>query len=378
MAGKTPRNLPYSDGFDLRHRLKLTQEGKDEDLWYVTHFSISSKHDVFAAGGPQGSIKLFKMDTLLYCGDFKAHEKKITGLEFCHINDHCFWTSSADSTLRYWDTRKSFNTAVYRILSSNNCPFTACGLNCSDEIVAAATEPYGEDVCLYLWDTRQFNAERLLQRNTGLFTDCHNCEITQIEFNPVKTHQMASGSLDGLICLLDVSKGSEDDCLESVLNTGSSVSQIGFYGQTFNNLHCLTHIETLQLWNIAESTMITDFKNPREENGSGEEMSYFIDCAYHPLKDELFFVGGTQSGRLHVFHVKDSELGPVCPLMGGHTAIVRCLAFDSKSETLLTGGEDSIISCWKPKDAESSKTGKAVSGALERLKVRSSKPYDKT
>ena len=28
---------------------------------------------------------------------------------------------------------------------------------------------------------------------------------------------------DGLICLFDVSKGSEDDCLESVLNTGSSV-----------------------------------------------------------------------------------------------------------------------------------------------------------
>ena len=28
---------------------------------------------------------------------------------------------------------------------------------------------------------------------------------------------------DGLICLFDVSKGSEDDALDSVLNTGSSV-----------------------------------------------------------------------------------------------------------------------------------------------------------
>ena len=36
-------------------------------------------------------------------------------------------------------------------LGPNNCSFSACGLNCSDEIVAAATEPYGEDVCLYLW-----------------------------------------------------------------------------------------------------------------------------------------------------------------------------------------------------------------------------------
>ena len=33
----------------------------------------------------------------------------------------------------------------------NNCPFSACGLNYSDEIIAASTDPYGEDVCLYLW-----------------------------------------------------------------------------------------------------------------------------------------------------------------------------------------------------------------------------------
>ncbi|XP_068691830.1 WD repeat-containing protein 89-like [Montipora foliosa] len=374
----TTTNKPFSGGFDLRHRLKLSQEGKDDDLWYVTHLSISPKQDIFAAGGPQGSIKLFKMDTLLYCGDFKAHEKKITGLEFCHNNEHCFWTTSADSTLNYWDTRKTFKSPIYRILSSNNCPFTACGLNCSDETVAAATEPYGEDVCLYLWDTRQLNAQKLVQRNVGLFTDCHNREITQITFNPLQTHQMASGSLDGLICLFDVSKGTEDDCLDSVLNTGSSVSQIGFYGPTFNNLYCLTHIETLQLWNIPESTMTTEFTNPREENGSGEELNYFIDCAYHQMKDQLFFIGGTHSGRLHVFHVKDSELETVCPLMGGHTAIVRCLEFDQKTETILTGGEDSIISCWKPKEAESTKLGKVVSGAVAKLKVHGNKPYEKT
>jgi len=36
-------------------------------------------------------------------------------------------------------------------IGPNNCSFSSCGLNCNDEIVAAATEPYGEDVCLYLW-----------------------------------------------------------------------------------------------------------------------------------------------------------------------------------------------------------------------------------
>jgi len=188
---------------------------------------------------------------------------------------------------------------------------------------------------------------------------------------------MASGSTDGLICLFDVSKGSEDDCLESVLNTGSSVGQIGYYGQTFTCLYCLTHIETLQLWDIPKATMTTEFKNPREENGSGDRLDYFINCLYHPVKDQLFFIGGTQSGRLHMFHVKDSELETVCPLMGGHTAIVRCLEWDHKTETLLTGGEDSIISCWKPKEAQLSKPGKVLSGALDKLKVHGNKPYEK-
>ena len=31
---------PFPGGFDLRHRLKLTQEGLEEDLWYVTQLSI--------------------------------------------------------------------------------------------------------------------------------------------------------------------------------------------------------------------------------------------------------------------------------------------------------------------------------------------------
>lgn len=368
---------PFPSGFGLRHRLKLTQEAKDDYLWY-THLSVCSNQDVFAAGGLQGSVKLLKMDSLLYCGDFKAHGGRITGLEFCRSNAHCFWTSSSDTALSYWDSRKGFKAPIHRILSTNNCPFTACGLNCSDEIVAAATEPFGEDVCLYLWDTRQLNTQMLQKSYMEVFTDSHNGEVTQVKFSPTKTHEMVSGSTDGLICLFDVSKGSEDDCLESVLNTGSSVSQIGYYGQTSSNIYCLTHIETLQLWCIPEATMTTEFKNPREENGSGEQLNYFIDCMYHPVKDQLYFVGGTHSGRLQVFHVKDSELETVCPLMGGHTAVVRCLEWDHKSEILLTSGEDSIISCWKPKEAEKGKPGKvkALSSGVNKLKVHGNKPYE--
>ncbi|CAH3029289.1 unnamed protein product [Porites evermanni] len=376
MVSLDSHNSHFSGGFDLRYRLKITQEGKEEDLWYITHLSISPKQDVFAAGGPQGSIKLFQMDTLLYCGDFQAHNGRITGLNFCRMNQHCFWTTSSDTAVSFWDTREGYRTPVYRILSPNNCPFSACGLNCSDEIIAAATDPYGEDVCLYLWDTRKLG-NKMLQSYMEVFTDSHNGEITQIQFSPLQTHQMASGSTDGLICLFDIRKGSEDDCLDSVLNTCSSVSQLGYFGPSYSSLYCVTHIETLQLWDVPETTMTTEFKNPREENGTADRLDYFIDGIYHPLKNQLFFVGGTHSGRLHMFHEKDSKLESACPLMGGHTAIVRCLQWDHISETILTGGEDSIISCWKSKEAQSEKPGKATSCFADNLKLHGNKPYNK-
>ena len=34
--------------------------------------------------------------------------------------------------------------------------------------------------------------------------------------------------------------------------------------------------------------------------------------------------------RWKMCHVKDSKLETVCPLMGGHTATVRCLQWDYK------------------------------------------------
>ena len=45
----------------------------------------------------------------------------------------------------------------------------------------------------------------------------------QLMFTPHILMNVLNHLQDGLICLFDVSKGSEEDCLDSVLNTGSSV-----------------------------------------------------------------------------------------------------------------------------------------------------------
>ena len=40
MVSVNPQNLPFPGGVDLHHRLKLTQDAKEDDLWYITHLSI--------------------------------------------------------------------------------------------------------------------------------------------------------------------------------------------------------------------------------------------------------------------------------------------------------------------------------------------------
>ena len=43
------------------------------------------------------------------------------------------------------------------------------------------------------------------------------------------------------------------------------------------------------------------------------------------------------SGRLHLCQVTDSKLETVCPLMGGHTATVRCLQWDHNVSVFVQG-----------------------------------------
>ncbi|KAI8015779.1 WD repeat-containing protein GTS1 [Camellia lanceoleosa] len=57
------------------------------------------------------------------------------------------------------------------------------------------------------------------------------------------------GYVDGLICLFDTSASINDnDHLESVINVGTSIGKVGFFGEASQKLWCLTHIETLSVW----------------------------------------------------------------------------------------------------------------------------------
>jgi WD40 repeat protein len=115
--------------------------------------------------------------------------------------------------------------------------------------VAAGTDLVGHEAHVDLWDMRFSGPGTLL----GSLTDSFGDDVTQVVFHPSLPHVLITGSTDGLVCAFDTPNMSdEDEALTTVMNTESSVSKIGFYGPSWENVFALTHIETALAWEWAE------------------------------------------------------------------------------------------------------------------------------
>ncbi|RUP52008.1 LOW QUALITY PROTEIN: hypothetical protein BC936DRAFT_143594, partial [Jimgerdemannia flammicorona] len=88
------------------------------------------------------------------------------------------------------------------------------------------------------------------------FVESHSEDVTQIHFHPAKSHTLLSASVDGLVCIYDVTLFDEDEALVAVVNSGSSVSKAGFFGPDAEYLYCLTHIETFSLHTATENMVL--------------------------------------------------------------------------------------------------------------------------
>lgn len=95
----------------------------------------------------------------------------------------------------------------------------------------------------------------------GGYWESHDDDITQVKFHPSLPDSLATGSTDGLINIFDISNTNEDDALQTSLNTESSVHVINWHKNVFgnDNISCLTHTNDFQLYDVAESEIITSY-----------------------------------------------------------------------------------------------------------------------
>jgi len=258
-----------------------------------------------------------------------AHSQPVEDIQFSKQNSDYLLSCSRDGTVAVWDTRANAKATIFS--AGPEAELWSFSLNSSGTVLAA-----GSEAIIYFWDIRS-------NKSLAKFEDSHTESVTSVKFHPIIDTQIISASVDGLICLYDITRPNEDDALVSVLNPDESISTVGFFGPNFEFLYCITHTEQLSLWSLQKEEQIKLFPDTRQLNGQ-MRADYLLGCNY-TAQQQLFLLSGLNSGEILIHEIgQDGLLHPRFYLPFGHNTVVR--AFDWGPNSMVTAGEDSKICLW--------------------------------
>ncbi|KAK6120211.1 hypothetical protein DH2020_046117 [Rehmannia glutinosa] len=317
-------------------------------------FQIVRKDDwtSMAVSLSTNAVKLYSPLTGQYLGECRGHSSTINQISFAGPSaPHVLYSCSSDCTLRAWDSR-SFKQVSCINTGPSQEVFSFSFGGPDDNLLAAGCKSQ-----ILFWDWRTM-------KQTACLEESHTEDVTQVHFVPGHPSKLVSASVDGLMCLFDTSGDiNDDDHLMSVFNVGSSIGKVGFFGEANQKLWCLTHIETLSVWDWNDARTEANFEDARalaSDSWTLDHVDYFVDCHYSTEEDRLWVIGGTNAGTFGYFPVKYGTLNtigsPEAVFQGGHTGIVRSVlpmssipGRISKSHGGIfgwTGGEDGRMCCW--------------------------------
>jgi len=343
----------------------------DEDIvnehHYVFECDINSDGGTIGLSLSNNNINLYSAETYKQCQVLAAHSQQISHIRFSALQPNTLFSSSSDGTLKIWDTRSSSEAAVIQI-SQEIFDFD---VGYDETLVAVGLE-----------ESIQFHDIRS-NKKLGQYSDSHSDSVTQVHFNPLKPHILATSSEDGLVCVYDTSASAEDEALVSVMNADCSVRQIGFFGNEYAGLYCLTGTETMNLWHWEGAQRIVSFENIKEScQNFGADINYLIGCSYFLDQDELILFAGSWNGSGCGIRVTPTTMEPATQFIEGHESVIRCYCL--RNNKLWTGGEDSRLCCWdmlneNPSMIRSSKLDEKKSYCAGKKKstveMRQFKPY---
>lgn len=237
----------------------------------------------------------------------------------------------------------------------------------------------------------------------GSYRDSHHDAVTKVKFHPQQSSMLCSGGEDGLICCFDTTQPTEELALQSVLNVGAPVRQMGFCcdhnnctataldNSSSGSLYCLTGNETASLWDINTATCLQDFggtqfrevlthqtsqlQQRQQQPSSAAEatatsstnktvssvpIQYLVDAYWDAPRRELLLCAGNSEGDAALFVCRDGATWQLQnTLVGGHRGVVRAWrpmppqmgsgfvgGVTAPVTTIVTVGEDARLCEW--------------------------------
>ncbi|KAF8477098.1 WD40-repeat-containing domain protein [Kalaharituber pfeilii] len=376
-----------------------------------------------AAISSTNSLHVFNAETLQVVTTIpNIHPEGVTCLKA--VNSSVLATCGRDGMVKFWDTRNGGKENVK--LMSRGKPFLSLAVSESYNAVAAGEELADHTAGVIIWDIRNSTVSRH-------FTESHNDDVSELQFDPASCSLLLSGSTDGLVNVYDLQQSAkvgvkdatdDDEALFQVINHGSSIHRAAFLRTAASrpqemDIYALSHDETLTVYALTDPNTLsetTDRNTDEEEEKSvWGDVRQKLECEYAMnLLPNATGGGGTlvvgshkkQWVELMPFHNDwsgkaekkrasgwqiDTERG--IRLAGGHgEEVARCIYITEERSTVYTGGEDGLIKVWKrgagvpvskpepmtvavPEEKEEKETKNMVEKIKKKHRKHRAKPY---
>lgn len=90
------------------------------------------------------------------------------------------------------------------------------------------------------------------------FNETHSDEVTSLRFDQNKPSILMSSSLDGMVCLFDLSKESEEEATDTVVRLEQPVNNCKFLGNDFSTAFAQTTVQTICLLSLENAKMVKE------------------------------------------------------------------------------------------------------------------------
>ena len=320
-----------------------------------------------------------------------AHSGPITDL--CHTTNEgsVLVTSGQDGYVRLFDLRQSAAAAtnnsspskgLSKAVAEMQLPRKEEALSVSIGYGGALAAVGGSRGLVHFFDLRSLGASDSSSSTCspnllGTYEDAHTEEVTKVRFQPtpdlsgVTTNTLVTASEDGLVCTFDTSKPNEEEALSSVLNVGTPLRDVGFFGPNGEGLYCLTGSETMSVWHHDSAQRICEFGDVRLQLGSsaGMNIDYLVACNWDG--NALSLLAGNSDGGAAIYRVDAGSIALVHTLVGGHKGCVRGFVV-GRQRHWITGGEDARLCEWNLDEPQA--TVSPAASAAPRAKTTAASP----
>lgn len=300
-----------------------------------------------AVGLSDNSIQAYKVNNNGSLGKLcklSGHgTKELTEIVWSPNDEHILYSCGLDGLVKMWDVRSHGSCALeYKDEEETVVrPFECMDASCNGRVLCAGSGLVEEDAYLVFWDQR-------MPKPLGGYWNSHTDDVTQVKFHKSKGGVIASGSMDGLINVFDITEQCEEDALTYSLNVENSIDKLCWVSE--EEIASISQCSGLSVWSALSGDC--HYKLDRDSVCEAIKRSKADDCyivdIYRDVRNRAVLLAGSyHEDRACLRSVAMcGKLQPICNYTK-NKQVVRCCWYNEQRDMLVTAGEGGHISLWR-------------------------------